>query len=161
MEQNRTYPDFEEWRENAIPTASGLKLAPEDFYVQDGIGQRKKHFNWDEAMKYEKAVLRPNGWRLPTRDEWIKIANEFKTPDKLRYILRLGLNGTICWYDMNKYRQNPNKVRTIFQDVCGYYWSSTKANEAETYFMFLNESITNPAGDSGVCSGFSMRCLAV
>ena len=61
------FPDFSAWRRDAIKTKSGLVFAPSDLYISNKDGVRRYFFTWDEAMQIEQQILRPCGWRLPSR----------------------------------------------------------------------------------------------
>lgn len=61
------------WKDNGIKSEStGLIIAPEDVEIAGKTG-----FTWDEAMALEKEGKIPEGWRLPTRHEWVMFVEEF------------------------------------------------------------------------------------
>ena len=120
------YPDFSYWKENAIEWA-GLRFAPEDFYVVDEQGRRKTHFAWDEAIEYEEKVMKPNGWRLPTDNEWYQarayrfaIGRQFFYGDLLK-CLRLNLNGVVTTCGNSE----EESLREVGR--AGFYWTSDDA----------------------------------
>ena len=160
--QNGTETYFSAWKENAIHTGSGITFAPEDFYVLDEQGRRKEFFTWDEAMQLEREILRPNGWRLSTLQDWAKVGHEFKTSRNIREKLHLGLNGLIWWDKMERCNEDPDSVTTpcAWGDY-GFYWSSTMINGVGVYRLYLDDSLIRPARSSNYRNyGSSVRCVA-
>lgn len=139
----------ESWLENGIKSeTAGLIIAPEDYTESD-----KKYFTWDEAM----ALDLPDGWRLPTRHEWVLICEEFANgPDgRLEFPLlekALGLkkNG---YYD-------PEYEKVDNQGSNGHYWSATAYSAATyAYSLSFDSSNVSPQGDSSKYYGFSVRLV--
>ena len=91
--------DFALWREKGIRSERlGLMIAPVDYCEYTKNGERKKtHFTYAEAMDIEEKILRPNGWRLLTSQEWFAICQEFSVKenapkDVARFLDKLNLN---------------------------------------------------------------------
>lgn len=62
---------FKMWNKDGIRSElAKVLIAPED-YVED----EKKYFTWEEACEIKDKLN--NGWRLPTRSEWVLICEEF------------------------------------------------------------------------------------
>lgn len=145
------YPDFEKWHDEAIATPvitetefgyAELQLAPENFYiVQDG--KRKEKFTWDEAMEYEKNILKPNGWRLPICAEWAQICACY-----------IGDNGE---YDIERVK---HELKLDNSDDGGDFWSSSSLSAQTARYLSFSSSYLNPRGGSYKGFGFSVRCVA-
>lgn len=105
IDDELVYPDFSIWEHSAITTETGIVFAPEDFCVYYGDGLQRDYFSYDEAMEIEENILRPYGWRLPTAKEWLRVINEFVTPERLRNALKLSRNGYIPHEGMDEYRR--------------------------------------------------------
>lgn len=161
MEQVFIYPDLSPWWKNAIHTKSGVVFAPEDFYLLDEQGRRKEFFTWDEALDIEKKILRPNGWRLPTINDWAKAVIEFKKSKYMRLKLNLGLNGFIWWGEVDMYNMNLDMAVPGFQGMYGYYWSSTKYSKYRIYNMHVSTSKIRLVHGSYSDYGNSIRCVAL
>lgn len=151
-EHREKLPDFEKWKEQAIKLDCGITLAPEDFFVGD-----KKFFTWDEAMEYEKEVLRPNGWRLPTSKEWAILYGHYGINEKtgeddaegFMGTLKLGLNGYICDDDMDRHNEDNELFGLIDQGSYGHYWSSTAYSTATlAYHLAFDTSAIRPQATS-------------
>ena len=162
MSQERPdLPDFEDWKENAIETAFGFKVAPADFHYG---GQR--FFTHDEAVKYEEEVLKPNGWRLPTTGEWMLLCAEYGTDAKgdddaeaFREKFNMELNGHIDEEDMDEYRRTFSEDLVRGHASYGNWWSLT-ANSSNARSLYMNSSSLGPQNSSERTSGFSIRCVS-
>lgn len=124
---------------------TGLLIASGDYVEGD-----KKHFTFDEALEIEKKLK--DGWRLPTRSEWVLICEEFGQKDgkldadTLVKNLHLGRNGGIFDSTLQ------------YAGSSGYYWSSTAYSSANAFYLYFG---TNVAPSSNYCRywGFSFRCV--
>jgi len=149
IEEGNKKFDLEEldkkWRENGIKSeTTGLIIAPEDVEI-DG----KTEFTWDEAMALEKEGKIPEGWRLPTRHEWVLIAEEFgqNENDELR--------GDVLGSKLNL-KKNSNG------DYFGNYWSSTAYSSATgAYVLGYSTTVVYPQDYNGKYFGYNVRCVAV
>lgn len=151
MKRKYSYPDYSMWEKEAIHTDSGLIFAPEDFYVIDEEGNRRDLFTWDEAMGEDNKIIPPEGWRLPTRDEWEMIADEFDTPKRLRKGLNMDFHGIVSMYDIDEYKDNLDSFVPLEQGEYGYYWSSTQwRRDSVGILHFFDKAII-----VGCCSEFS------
>ena len=132
------------WRENGIKSeTTGLIIAPEDVEI-DG----KTEFTWDEAMALEKEGKIPEGWRLPTRHEWVLIAEEFGQDS----------NGEL---DKNILSEALNLNYNTLSS--GYYWSASPytSDSSYAYYLGFNSSSVNPQCTSYKYDGFSVRCVSL
>lgn len=97
----------------AISKLAGVEIAATN-YVEGS----KQYFTYDEALEIEKK-LESTGWRLPTRSEWVLIAEEFGQQNGM-------LNGTTLSDQLNlpklSYVDAEDKIHPSYG---GYYWSST------------------------------------
>lgn len=162
------YPDFTKWNKDAIDTLiEGLKVAPEDFYVMKD-GKRKDYFTWDEAMEYERTVLKPNGWRLPTAREWHMLVGAYGVNERGEHdckaffkTLKMERRGYVPKDKMDEYNEvlDSGEVRNVGTE--GNWWSST-ATSASTANLLLELSGAFLPQDSYYKGyGFTARCVKV
>lgn len=127
------------WEDNGIKSEStGLIIAPEDVGI-DG----ETEFTWDEAMALEKEGKIPEGWRLPTRHEWIMIIEEFGQDD----------DGSISGGELEE------KLNLDFFGDGSAYWSSTTANSTSQAYHLRFYSSDAYMNSSGKNYGYSVRCV--
>ena len=152
---------IEEWGENGIKSKlTGLIVAPENITkdLAGDIGTEKDgkmYFTWYEAMKLEEKVLKPNGWRLPTRSEWVLLAEEFGQneygeldADVLMKSLKLPLTGNVWSGSLNNGTAN------------GYYWTRASSSDTNAYRLRFNTSgDVYPQFSSSKMSGFAVRAV--
>lgn len=148
--------DIDSWAGRAIKSKlAGVLIAPEDFYIVDKDGEKKTHFTYDEAMEATKDL--PDGWRLPTRHEWVLIAEEFgndpetnnPSSQALLNALGLGLNGFLDNDDGSLYGSGYR----------GHYWSSTVLSSSYAYYLFIGSSEFGPSSSNLRYGGYSVRCV--
>ena len=94
----------------------------------------------------------PKGWRMPTGNtsgEYQALYNNasYNTYANYRSALRLPLSG--FFYNGTTYVQGSS----------GYFWSSTRYNNNDMYYLRLNTSDANPSGDLVRYDGISVRCV--
>lgn len=143
------------WEEEGITSRlANVVIAPEDLTIQEN-GREKAFFTYDEA---EKAVAKlGNGWRLPTRSEWVLIAEEFgNDPDtgklsskKLCKALNMELSGDV----------NNSSGAAVDVGAGGFWWSSTRSDGYNMYSLYMNTTNVSPAGYSYRSLGFTVRCV--
>ena len=111
-----------------ISKLAKVEIAPEDYHEGD-----KTYFTWEEAMEAAKKL--GDGWRLPTKDEWVLIDKEFADSDskKIQKKLRLTLDG--C------------------------YWSSTAYTYTTVYGYSLDNLYTNPKHHNAKYVNYSVRLV--
>lgn len=163
------YPDFRKWTADAIVTQvldstkavtaytdenDGLRFAPEDFYIEED-GERQYLFTWDEAMKLEEEVLKPNGWRLPTCEELVQLCATYIDDeggdDAERFMKELnvekcgwkGIDGTVGGVGSN-----------------GGWWSSTAYSSTSARYLGFDSGDFYPQTNSSKGNGFAVRCVA-
>ena len=146
------YPDFEKWRKNGRYSNSLKALvAIEDFYVEKPVVlssvqtpikniSRQDFFTFDEAIRFERSILIPNGWHIPTVAEWQKIILEFGLNDAdeiRRWCLERNLNlrcrGYIREDDMSTYTNSPDQSLLRDAGLCGFYWAHADTRDDARY----------------------------
>lgn len=104
-------------------------------YYDDGVATR--YFNTFGLLYNHKAALAavPEGWRLPTDEDWIKLAEN--TNSDIRKAINLGLAG--CFIDDELFIQLHNVEYYTY--IYGYYWTATtddtKTGENFAYYRKL------------------------
>lgn len=111
---------------------------------------KKRYFTYDEAIK----IKTDDGWRLPTRAEWMSLCIEFGEKDgdidhdALTKALGLGKNGFVVSGSLE------------YAGYSGYYWSSTAYSSASTaYYLYFLSGYVAPSDDIYRCYGFSVRLV--
>lgn len=134
-----------------------LEIATNDYWEAESddsdpavVDGKKRYFSWDEAM-----AIKTDGWRLPTRAEWMALCVEFGekggdiNPSVLAKTLGLGNNGFVSngllWYAGDD----------------GWYWSSTTySNTSNAYYLDVCTTSLSPPDNSYYCYyGFSVRLV--
>lgn len=147
LEQNNKNFDLEEldkkWRKNGIQLGTtGLIIAPEDVEI-DG----KTEFTWDEAMALGKEGKIPEGWRLPTRHEWVLIAEKFGQD------VNGELRGDVLGPKLNLKKDS-------YGDYYGFYWSSTAYTYATSaYHVGYDTSCIHSQNYTLKNGEFNVRCV--
>lgn len=139
-----------EWEEKGILShLAHVIIAPEDYAEDD-----KKYFTWEEACAIEKKL--GNGWRLPTRSEWVLICEEFGQKDG-------GLDYEALVKNLGLARNGFQSTGSLFY-AAGYegnYWSSTPYSDTSWayYLNFYGTYYINPSSVSSRYVGFSVRLV--
>lgn len=92
----------------------------------------------------------PNGWRIPTRTEWITLASSEGITNKTNAYtsnLKLTLAGR---------RKNQDGTIDLFNSY-GYYWSST-INGTNIYYLYISDTVSNSLSAERARGG-SVRCI--
>ena len=102
--------------------------------------------------------LCPAGWRLPTGNttgEFQALYNltDYNTYAKMRAVVTDG--GAAFALAGYFYSSTPT-----YQTSSGYYWSSTRYNGLDMYFLHLNTSSVYPVSNGNRTSGYAIRCVA-
>jgi uncharacterized protein (TIGR02145 family) len=119
------------------------------------------HYYFHEANK----VAEDNGKRLPTKEEFEKLSKLPRIWDEER-------NG--MWFaEKKKDLKNPDKSLflpvtgyrnnsdgDIYNEMIGYYWSSTARNDVYGYNIGFNAGDVSPSGNSYYTYGFCVRCVS-
>lgn len=143
--------EFDDWNTNGKTSElAKVLIAPENYTEGD-----KKYFTWKEACAIEKKLN--NGWRLPTRQEWTLICEEFGKKggvydvETLMKSLALEKNGVL--YSEENVPSYAGRY--------GYYWSSTSiSNGVDAYSLFFSgTSYINPSYNPYRYSGLSVRLV--
>ena len=133
-----------------------LEIATNDYWEASDnkespmvVGGKKRYFTWDEAM-----AIKADGWRLPTRTEWMRLCIEFGEihgdidPDILTEALGLGKNGFVISGSLE------------YAGSGGNYWSSTAYSRASTaYYLYFLSGYVAPSDDIYRCYGQSVRLV--
>lgn len=139
---------FDSFDSVVVSHLANVMIADKDYSEGD-----KKYFTFDEACEIEKKLN--NGWRLPTRKEWVLICEEFACNDggkldssMLMDKLKLGLNG---------YQEGAGGIWDV--GAHGLYWSSVA--DSATYARHLSFNPTNvyPSYGDNRAYGFSVRLV--
>lgn len=123
-------------------------------YTHDG----QRYFNYEETKKIEESLT--DGWRLPTRHEWVLLCEEFGqnakgqlTPDILKENLQLKCNGY--------YHKDRDDIKGITSR--GYWRSSTVNatlnNDKHTYLLTTSKSVVNPDALAWEDDGYAIRLV--
>ena len=176
------YPDFDYWISTGIVSNRlGTRIAPEDLWIQCG-NKRKEYWTYEAYKNLEAELLIPNGWRLPTDEEWLVLLREFGTNvfgdtdhRSLMSNLRLKYGGYIKEDDIAAYDAFPHDPIYVHNlGLGGYYLTSDSPiggtdidNSVSKYLFFLKEYDTKYSYDyigiSGVLvkEAYNVRCIAV
>lgn len=134
-----------------ISKLANIEIASHDYSEGD-----KKYFTFDEACEIEEKL--GNGWRLPTRKEWVLICEEFACGEDgelnagmLMDKLKLGLNGNVGPWASNQ------QVRNVGAN--GYYWSSVADSATYARGLDFNPANVYPSYGYGRAYGFSVRLV--
>ena len=162
MKKGCSYPNFNEWHVKSIFVNKRLSFAPKNFYVIDRHEQYRSFFTFKEALDIEKKILRPNGWRLPTFEEWKIVKEDFMLAQAFAGDLNLQLQGFVSWCDMKVYKRNRYNEYScsLYSGLAGYYWSSEAfgAGHALALIRYDNLVYTEPVETR---NGLSIRCVAL
>lgn len=145
----------DEWRKKGIKSdLTGLIVAPEDLVITLSDGNEKKYFTFDEAQEYTENL--PDGWRLPTRNEWVLLAEEFGNDsqtgrlDPVRFKDALGL-------DLSGWTNMDGDLVGVGEE--GDYWSSTISAASNGYYLVFDATNMYPANINNRLLGFPVRCV--
>lgn len=150
---------FKDWEKGIRSKLADIIVAPENVTKElaGGIGTEKEgkmYFTYDEAMELEKKVLKPNGWRLPTRSEWALLAEEFGQDKKgvLRKDLLMSRLGLTLTGDFSGGSLNDTTTN-------GNYWSRTAASATHANNLNFNSVLIFPQDYSYKYNGFAVRAV--
>lgn len=148
----------ERWtREGIKSKLTGLIVAPENVgreHTKRGTElDGKVYFTYDEAMELEKNL--PDGWRLPTRSEWVLLAEEFGQDeagelDSNIFAEKLNLPLTGYFYG-----------GSLGNTGVGFYWSRTTYSSYaySAYCLLFYSSGVSPQDYYGKRYGFAVRLV--
>lgn len=113
----------------------------------------KKYFTFDEALEIEKK-LKKSGWRLPTRSEWVLLAEEFGQENGL-------LNAETIIKNLKLPKEGYQSINGYTHDAGnnGRYWSSTAYSITSRAYALNFDSGVNPSLNSNRYDGMSVRCV--
>lgn len=143
---------IKDWKENAIDTGMGFKLAPADLEI-DG----KEYFTWDEAKEIEEKYLKPNGWRLPTVGEFVMLYGKYGIDED-------GEDDVEAFCEALKIEKKGYKDSNgllNLQDSYGVWWSTAASSVSLAYALYMLSSNLNPQGNNFKAYGFALRCVSL
>lgn len=157
LDEEASYPDFAEWESIGV---CGLSFASRNLEIVDKYNRVHRHFTYGEAKSLEEKILRPNGWRLPTSEEWRKVKD--KHPTTTGDVLKLTKNGWVWPEDIIEWSRDPSAILKItHQCDAGCYWSSTASDDFEAQGLVIPKSIhVCMCGFIEYC-GLSIRCVRI
>lgn len=140
---------FKEWEEEGKRSVlAKVIIAPEN-YKDDG----QKFFTWEEAMQIKDTL--DNGWRLPTRSEWVLICEEFGQKDG-----RLDANTLVENLGLERLGYMTKDNDFFAAGLYGDYWSSTAySNASNAYNLYFYASGVYPSDYSDRYYGFPVRLV--
>lgn len=144
------FSQTEYWQKKGIRSKlTNLIIAPEDYTEGD-----KKHFTFDEALEIENKL--GNGWRLPTRSEWVLICEEFGQKDGL---LDSDTLAARLYLKLNGYKTACNHIPNAGTN--GAYWSRTSGSSNYAYYLYFSSGDFNPGTNVNFNRyyGYSVRCV--
>lgn len=144
----KDFNDFEGWEEKGIYSKlTRLIIAPENYTEGD-----KEHFTFDQASDLEKTL--DNGWRLPTRSEWVLLCEEFGTNDDGRLDIPTLIENLKLSY--TGYVRDGSVEGTT---RCGCYWSSTIKDNISVYNLNFSSDFLNPSFYESRRNGLAVRLV--
>lgn len=123
-------------------------IAPQDYVEGD-----KKFFTWDEACAIKDKL--DNGWRLPTRSEWVLICEEFGQKDGCldadTLVNNLGL-------ERHGWQDEDGSLRDAGHN--GSYWaSSAYPSSLYAFNLYFNSTNVYPSSNTNRWLGFTVRLV--
>lgn len=141
--------DFDSWEKDGKRSElAKVIIAPEDYVEGD-----KKFFTWEEACTIKDKLK--NGWRLPTRSEWVFICEEFGQKDGCldadTLVNSLGL-------ERHGWQDEDCSLRTA--GLGGFYWATTAyPSELYAYNLYFNSTNVDPSYYNNRWCGFTVRLV--
>lgn len=143
---------IKDWKENAIDTGMGFKVAPADLKI-DG----KEYFTWDEAKEIEEKYLKPNGWRLPTVGEFVMLYGKYGIDED-------GEDDVQAFCEALKMEKKGYKDSNGYlygQGSRGYWWSTAASSASNAYSLYMDSSYLVPQSNYSKADGFALRCVSL
>jgi uncharacterized protein (TIGR02145 family) len=97
-------------------------------------------------------ILCPSPWRVPSREDFCKYANDNESSTGSTTEVKSGMHGWL----LGGYADG-NSVYGV--GSVGYYWSSTEGSSSSGYNAYVTSSGFYPSSSSGRYGGFSLRCV--
>ncbi len=138
---------------NAL-TPSGFQPGHSDFIVSvnnpyDWNEDSDWLFRWtDDSGKKTEADPCPDGWRVPTREEWQSVSEGWDTREDLA-------NSPLRLPSAGMRREYEGDLRGVGGSA--YYWSSSA--QSDVSFLIYADTVNVVVYDHHRASGFSIRCI--
>ena len=129
-----------------------------EVYNSSWLGKEIRHFPWTkELFEAEAALLKPNGFHIPTKENWVQIYDDLKAKygndstaisTALREDLSLAFSGFV----------NEGELRNVGDN--GYFWSASEESAFYAWDLDFNKVYVNPTSYDYRYYARSVRCVA-
>ncbi|MDR0729280.1 MAG: fibrobacter succinogenes major paralogous domain-containing protein [Prevotellaceae bacterium] len=111
-------------------------------------------FSWCMVQQYA-SVLCPNGWRVPTKEDFCKMANGSTSN------CGSGSLGNTSWWEFGQYADVDGTLTPTPRDEFGEYWSISDYDLWTAYAADVreDEAALHPAVTADKRLGFALRCV--
>ena len=113
--------------------------------------------NWNDIVESTGKTFFdpcPEGWRLPTKDEFSSFSADSFVWDSTNSGRKFNTN----WFPASGYRYYSDGSMNCVGSY-GLYWSASPNSESGGYFLYFNSSIVIPSYYNYRANGFSVRCV--
>ena len=113
--------------------------------------------NWNDIVESTGKTFFdpcPDGWRLPTKDEF----SSFSATSFAWDSTNSGRTFNTNWFPASGYR-NFSAGSMNYVGGYGYYWSASPYSSSNGYYLYFNSSSVNPSNYSDRALGCSVRCV--
>jgi uncharacterized protein (TIGR02145 family) len=97
-------------------------------------------------------ILCPSPWRVPSREDFCKYANDDESNTNYTSEVKTGMHGWLRGGGADG--SSMNNV-----DFLGFYWSSTEYSSSDSYLALVYSSTFLPSGSNLRGHGYSLRCV--
>ena len=155
-------PDGKEW------TTQNLSLVRAGSYCYGGAepncGRYGRLYTWESAFGACRSL--GDGWRLPTNDEWQRLAKHFggvrdDSDDNGHAAYRALMRGGRSGFDAVFGGGRTDRGEYARVDAHGFYWTATESSAATAWFYNFGKggSALNRHEDGEKLRAFSVRCV--
>lgn len=113
--------------------------------------------NWNDIVESTGKTFFdpcPEGWRLPTKDEF----SSFSATSFAWDSTNSGRTFNTNWFPASGYRNySDGSMNTVGGN--GFYWSASPLSSYDGYCLYFNSSSVDPSYGNGRAYGFSVRCV--
>ena len=113
--------------------------------------------NWNDIVESTGKTFFdpcPEGWRLPTKDEFSSFSADSFVWDSTNSGRKFNTN----WFPASGYRNRSDGSMTNVGSS-GRYWSASPTSESYGYYLYFDSSNVNPSNNNNRANGFSVRCV--